>query len=129
MKRKILVVEDEPAVLRLEKNLLQRLGFEVISSDNAEQGQQLAIREQPDAILLDVMLHGTDGYTLARSLKQSQQTAKIPIIFVTARDEPEDMIEGFSSGGMVYLTKPFTEKSLETAIHTLLLPTSQPRKS
>lgn len=129
MKRKVLVVEDEPAVLKLEKNLLQRLGFDVLTAVDAEQGFRLATEARPDAIMLDVMLQDNDGFSLSRRLRSLRETAKIPIIFVTAKDEPEDMIEGFSAGGKVYLTKPFTEKSLETAIQALLLPENQDQKN
>ena len=120
MRYKILVVEDEPAVRELERNLLRRLGYEVLTAASAEEGYKLVCQQKPDAIVLDVMLDGKDGYSLARKIHSTPELATIPIIFVTARGEPEDMIEGFRAGGKVYLIKPFSEKSLETAIHALL---------
>jgi len=120
VKKKILVVEDEPAVRELEKNLLRRLGYDVLTAESAEEGYKQVKQQRPDAIILDVMLAGKDGYSLARKLSSTPELSSVPIIFVTARGEAEDMIEGFRAGGKVYLTKPFSEKSLETAIHALL---------
>jgi len=127
MKHKVLVVEDEPAVRELEKNLLRRLGYDVLTAASAEEGFNLLQQHIPDVIILDVMLTGKDGYTLARKLSGMPALAKVPIIFVTAKDEPEDMIEGFRCGGKVYLTKPFSEKSLETAVHALVSTGSKAR--
>jgi len=120
MKQTILVVEDEPAVRELEANTLTRLGYQVLQASSAEEGYGLAKQQQPDLIVLDVMFQGKDGFALARKLHSLDETRHIPIIFVTARDQLEDMAQGFAVGGKIYLTKPFTEKNLETAVRSLL---------
>ncbi|ORJ62891.1 response regulator transcription factor [Geothermobacter hydrogeniphilus] len=120
MQQTILVVEDEPAVRELEANALTRLGYQVLQAASAEEGYGLAKQRQPDLIILDVMFQGKDGFALARKLHSLDETRHIPIIFVTARDQPDDMARGFAAGGKIYLTKPFTEKNLETAVRSLL---------
>ncbi|TYO98753.1 response regulator receiver domain-containing protein [Geothermobacter ehrlichii] len=122
MSATVLIIEDEPAVLQLEKRILERMGCRVLAASSAELGLEVARKGQLDLILLDVMLEGASGFDLARQLRQEEQTRKIPIVFVTAKDEPQDMIEGFATGGLVYLTKPFSEKNLETAIRSVLPP-------
>ncbi|PNU20823.1 hypothetical protein C2E25_05410 [Geothermobacter hydrogeniphilus] len=120
MQQTILVVEDEPAVRELEANALTRLGYQVLQAASAEEGYGLARQQQPDLIILDVMFQGKDGFALARKLHSLDETRHIPIIFVTAKDQPDDMARGFAVGGKIYLTKPFTEKNLETAVRSLL---------
>jgi len=120
MRHKILIVEDEPDVRALEANVLTRLGYQVLQAASAEEGYGLARQERPDLIVLDVMFQGKDGFSLARKLHSMEETSRIPIVFVTARDQPDDMARGFAAGGRVYLTKPFTEKNLETAVRSLL---------
>ncbi len=122
MSKTVLIIEDEPAILQLEKRILERLECQVLSTASTERGLEIARKEQPDLILLDVMLEDGSGFDLARQLRQEAQTRGIPIVFVTAKDEPQDMIEGFATGGLVYLTKPFSEKNLETAVRSVLPP-------
>ncbi|RMF41996.1 MAG: response regulator [Deltaproteobacteria bacterium] len=120
MSASALIIEDEPAVARLEKRILERLGFRVAVHQKAEEGYAEALAGGFDLILLDVMLEQDSGFELARRLKTEPKTRSVPIIYVTARDASDDMAEGFASGGAVYLTKPFSEKNLETAIQAVL---------
>jgi len=120
LKQTILIVEDEPSVRQFEANVLTRLGYQVLQAASAEEGYGLAREQQPNLILLDIMFAGKDGFSLARKLQSLEETNRIPIIFVTARDQPDDLAKAFAAGGRVYLTKPFTEKNLETAVHSLL---------
>lgn len=120
MKAKILIVEDDPSVLKLGMTILKKLGHEVLCAMTSNEAYQLIIAESPDAIALDVMLPDMDGFTLAKKLKEDARTRHIPIAFVTAKTEPTDMVEGFNCGGAIYLTKPFTVNALKTAIESLL---------
>ncbi|RME34086.1 MAG: response regulator [Deltaproteobacteria bacterium] len=120
MSRTAVIIEDEPAVALLEKRILARLGFQATHTTCPEKGFELAADQGPELILLDVMLGEKSGFDLARRLKSDPRTQKIPIIYVTAKDESEAMAEGFASGGLVYLTKPFSEKNLETSIQAVL---------
>lgn len=120
MGRTALIIEDEPAVAALEKRILARLGFQVTCQTSPEAAFEQAASQTPDLILLDVFLGEECGFDLARRLKSDPRTKKIPIIYVTANDESEAMAEGFATGGLVYLTKPFSEKNLETSVQAVL---------
>ncbi len=120
MKTKILVVEDDPSILELAQTVFKKLGHQVITATSSEDAFVLARQERPDAIALDVMLPGMDGFTFAKKLKEHPLTKDIPIAFISAKNEPRDIMEGFSCGGAVYLTKPFTVTALKTTIESLL---------
>ncbi len=122
MKAKILFVEDDPTVLELGRTVLTKLGHQVITATTGPQAYELACRECPDAIALDVMLPGMNGFDVAKKLKENQATRNIPIAFISAKNESRDIVEGFSCGGALYLTKPFTVNALKTTIESLLRP-------
>lgn len=102
---KLLVVDDEPANLQVLRQILQaryRLAF----ARDGEKALELAARERPDLILLDVMMPGLSGLEVCRQLKASDTLARIPVIFVTALSDPEHEAEGFAAGAVDYITKP-----------------------
>lgn len=117
---KILVIEDEPAVLENILELLNAEGFEVIGGDNGASGMKLALESKPHLILCDVMMPELDGYGVLNGLRQNPLTAAIPFIFLTARATKEDMRQGMNLGADDYLTKPFTRDELLTAIQSRL---------
>lgn len=119
MGKKILFVEDDPVSLNKGKDLLTKLGFQVLSACNGSEAAKIIRRELPDAIILDVVLPDCDGFDLGRKLKDHPRTQEIPIAFITAKDKAADIRKGFESGGKIYLTKPFTALALETAIKSL----------
>ncbi len=116
MDGRILIVEDDPAVLEFELQVVRKLGFEAIAAQDGLRGWEIAKRERPDAILLDVKLPGCDGLSLARRLRTDTATRQIPIAVVTGN--PEDC--GFSSGSLMYLAKPFTIRALQIVVLNLL---------
>ncbi|BCR05747.1 response regulator [Desulfuromonas versatilis] len=122
MKARILFVEDDPTVLELGRTVLTKLGHQVLTATTGPQAYELACREHPDAIALDVMLPGMNGFEVAKLLKENQSTRNIPIAFVSAKNQSHDIVEGFNSGGALYLTKPFTVNALKTTIESLLQP-------
>lgn len=112
MKKKILVIEDEPHISKLVKVVLEKKGFEVIQAFVGREGLQKAKSEKPDLIILDVMMPNMDGFQVARTLKSDGLTSKIPIIMLSSAAQFKDKIKGIESGAVDYLTKPFDNKEL-----------------
>lgn len=120
---KILVVEDEVTVRRVIRQYLEREGYTVIETDNGGQALQLLHQEEPDLLILDIMLPGIDGYTIARSLRRpvdDNNVQDIPIIMLTARSEESDRLTGFEVGTDDYVTKPFSPRELVMRVKALL---------
>ena len=118
-KRKVLVIDDDPTNLAVLKVHLRQMGLEGLLEQNPEAGMELAVREQPDLILLDVMMSGMDGHEVCRRLKADARTAAIPVIFISARDESEDIVEGLELGAVDYVSKPFKTGELKARIGTV----------
>jgi DNA-binding response OmpR family regulator len=106
-KASILIVDDTPDNLRLLSQILTQKGYKVRAVSNGEQALTAAAAAPPDLILLDIMMPGIDGYTVCQHLKAKPETANIPIIFISALNEPLDKVKAFVVGGVDYLTKPF----------------------
>ena len=105
--RRVLVVDDERSIRMLCRVNLRASGMDVLEADDGETGLELARRERPDLILLDVMMPGLDGWGVARELAADKNTQDIPIIFITARADPADRRLGEQLGGVGYIVKPF----------------------
>jgi DNA-binding response OmpR family regulator len=105
--RRVLVVDDERSIRMLCRVNLRASGMDVLEADDGEAGLELARRERPDLILLDVMMPGLDGWGVARELAADKNTQDIPIIFITARADPADRRLGQQLGGVGYVVKPF----------------------
>jgi CheY-like chemotaxis protein len=103
---RVLVVDDEPANVELIVRRLSGNGYETLTASNGHDAIAIATKEQPDLILMDIMMPGLDGWQATRLLKGDPKTANIPVVFVTARDSPEDVAAGFEAGGMMYVNKP-----------------------
>ena len=106
---KILIVEDELAIAELERDYLELAGFEVMIETNGERGADLAMREDFDLIILDIMLPGRDGFEICREIRQEKNT---PIIMVSAKKDDIDKIRGLGLGADDYMTKPFSPSEL-----------------
>ena len=120
MSSTILVVEDEPAIQELIAVNLSFAGHKVLRAFDAEQAQTLIRAELPDLILLDWMLPGTSGLTLARKLRDDERTRAVPVIMLTAKGSEHDKIEGLEAGADDYITKPFSPKELMARIKAVL---------
>jgi DNA-binding response OmpR family regulator len=103
----ILIIDDTRDNLRLLTQILTQSGYKVHAVSSGEQGLVAAAAASPDLILLDIMMPGLDGYTVCEQLKAKPETAKIPVIFISALNEPLDKVKAFTAGGVDYLTKPF----------------------
>ncbi|MBI4462006.1 MAG: response regulator [Acidobacteria bacterium] len=117
---KILVVEDEPSIMRLTEMILSRAGMTVLKAADGNEAYQMALTDKPDAILLDVNVPGMDGFTLCSKLKAQEETAKIPVAFLTARKEIEAYRTAQDLGGLLYIPKPFKPEALVQAVGLLL---------
>ena len=118
--RKILIVDDRPTNLRMLNDVLAREGYEIVTASDGEQALQAAQENLPDLVLLDVRMSGMDGYEVCRQLKQNPDTGEIPVIFMSALDELQDKMMGFSAGGVDYVAKPFQPEEMLARIETHL---------
>jgi DNA-binding response OmpR family regulator len=116
----ILTVDDTPANVRLLTHQLEKQGYRVITAEDGFEGFKAAITYQPDLILLDIMMPGTDGYEVCELLKTEEQTRDIPVIFLTAKTDIEDRVKGFELGAVDYITKPFNLTEITARVQNQL---------
>jgi two-component system sensor histidine kinase/response regulator len=114
----ILIVDDNIKNLQLTASLLKGEGFLISLAQNAETALILLDQLIPDLILLDIMMPGIDGYELCRLIKKNEKLRDIPVIFLTAKNQTEDLTEGFNAGGIDYITKPFKRDELLIRVKT-----------
>lgn len=114
----ILLAEDEAALGQIIKESLETRDFNVLLCPDGEVALSTYNREHPDILVLDVMMPKKDGFTLAKDIRATDDS--IPIIFLTAKSQTQDVVEGFSIGGNDYLKKPFSMEELIVRIHNLL---------
>lgn len=117
---RILIVDDTPANLDILFRYLSRQGFKVLVARDGESAINQARYSQPELILLDVMMPGIDGFETCRRLQEDQETAEIPVIFMTALSEVKDKLRGFEAGGVDYVTKPLEHLEVLARINTHL---------
>lgn len=117
-KIKLLLAEDEPSLGQIVKESLETRNFEVFHAENGEEAYKLYQEKQPEVLVLDVMMPKKDGFTLAKEIRQENNT--IPIIFLTAKSQTKDVLEGFNHGGNDYLKKPFSMEELIVRVNSLL---------
>ena len=120
MSKRLLVVDDEPNLLRAVAVVLRGEGFEVSTARSGREALVAVAKNLSDLIVSDVRMPGMDGFELARRLRRAPNFALLPIIFLTAKDETEDRVEGFRAGVDVYLTKPFEPDELVAVINNIL---------
>ena len=111
--KRILLVDDEPAILKTVGKRLQVAGFQVAVATDGPAGLQKAQDDPPDLIILDVMLPALNGFDVCTRLKQDPRTKHIPVILFTAKDQEEDYWKGKACGADAYLTKPFKAEDLQ----------------
>ena len=117
---RILVVDDEEDILELLRYNISKEGFDVIVASNGTEGLTLALNEEPDLIILDLMMPDIDGLDVCRELKSSSPTAEIPVIMLTAKVAESDIVAGFDHGADDYVSKPFSPKVLLARIRAVL---------
>ena len=120
MAAKILVVDDEPLVHKLLQHHLERAGYQTLSASNGNEALQMASAENPQLIVMDIMMSEMDGLTALKHLKKTEDTKKIPVIMITANPHHVSRTESEASGADVFMTKPFSPAQLLTEIRRLV---------
>lgn len=110
--KRILICDDDPVILRLLEVNLEMEGYGILTAHHGEEAFEIAEREVPDLIILDIMMPRWDGYQTAQKLKETAATKQIPIIFLSAKAQQSDIDKGKSFGVAEYLTKPFDPTDL-----------------
>lgn len=127
--KRILLVDDDRMNLRILRGILQGEGYVLYDADTGEKALELYEIHRPDLVLLDVMLPGINGFETCRELQKRYSNDAAPVVFITAKSESDDVVEGFSAGGIDYLPKPFRPKEalarIRTHLHNRLLVAQQ----
>ncbi len=116
----VLIVDDSPTEVHVLQKMLARHGYQTLIAENGDQAIMEAKARRPDVILMDVVMPGTNGFQATREISRDPDTAKIPIIMVTTKDQETDRIWGMRQGASVYVTKPVQEKDLIARISDLV---------
>ncbi|WP_227369314.1 phosphate regulon transcriptional regulator PhoB [Halomonas sp. M20] len=116
----VLIVDDEAAIREMIAVALEMADYRVLEADNAQAAHALIVDEQPDLLLLDWMMPGTNGIELARRLKHEEATSELPIILLTAKSEEDNKILGLEAGADDYITKPFSPRELVARLRAVL---------
>jgi DNA-binding response OmpR family regulator len=120
MAKRILVVDDDENILNLERTILEQKGFDVTGASGGAEALRLLAEKTFDLVLLDVMMPEVDGFTVCRKIKEDDRLKDLPVIFLTAKGGGDALAEGFQSGAVMYINKPFTANKLLTIVHTML---------
>ena len=118
---RILVAEDDPNSIKLLNFRLKSLGHEVISAVDGREALEIAVKEKPDLVLLDVMMPVMDGFQVLRKLKSQEETKNIPVIMLTAKAQEKDIVVGLEAGAVDYITKPFSFAELTARVNHALV--------
>jgi twitching motility two-component system response regulator PilH len=116
----IMIVDDSPTDAHVLKKILEKNGFETVTAADAGEGIEVAKREKPDLILMDVVMPGLNGFQATRELTSDPETSDIPVIIVTRKNQKVDRVWGMRQGARDYVTKPVSENSLVSLINAAL---------
>lgn len=119
-RRKILLVEDDPDISRGLAIRLKAKGYDVVAAQDATVAMTMALREQPDLVIMDIGLPGGDGHMVMDRLTRNTRTAATPVIFLSARAQQSDIQRALDQGAAGYLTKPYRSEELLSMIETVL---------
>jgi len=117
---KILVVEDSPTYMRQISNLLQDNGFRIVTAMDGEEAMEIAVREKPSVVVLDIILPKKNGFQVCRQLKTSPVTQDIKILMLSSKTQDSDRFWGLKQGADEYMTKPFQDEELLNNVAKLL---------
>jgi twitching motility two-component system response regulator PilH len=117
---RVLIVDDSPTEMQLLTSIMEQHGYDVITADNGEEGVAMAKASLPDVILMDVVMPGMNGFQATRQISKAQETAHIPVIIITTKDQETDRIWGLRQGAKDFLTKPVQEGKLLTTVRSLV---------
>jgi len=117
---RILIVDDSPSQLLGLKRIVEKLGHETLTAEDGAAGVEVAKRELPDLILMDVVMPNLNGFQATRMISKTAETAAIPIVLVTTKDQETDKVWGLRQGAKGYVTKPIKEEELVQALQEFL---------
>ena len=117
---RILIIDDSPTETYKFRLILEKNGHDAIEANSAEEGIELAKREAPDLILMDIVMPGLNGFQATRQLSKDAATKQIPVIIVTTKDQETDKVWGKRQGAVGYLTKPVTDTLLVSSVEKVL---------
>jgi len=117
---RILIVDDSPSQLLGIKRIVEKLGHETLTAEDGAAGVDVAKREKPDLILMDVVMPNLNGFQATRTISKDPETAGIPIVLVTTKDQETDKVWGIRQGAKAYVTKPIKEEELVAVLKELL---------
>jgi twitching motility two-component system response regulator PilH len=117
---RVLIVDDSPSQLMGMKRIIEKLGHEILTAEDGALGVEVAKREMPDLILMDVVMPNLNGFQATRSIAKEPTTSHIPIVLVTTKDQETDRVWGMRQGAKAYLTKPVNEAALIKLVKELL---------
>lgn len=119
--RSILVVDDDEDTRAMVRSVLRGHGFETLEAEDGHEALELLNSHTPALVLLDIMMPGLSGYDVVSQMKQDEETTKIPIVMLSAKGDPEDLLTGYKDYGVeYYITKPFTTRQLLAGIKLVL---------
>ena len=116
---RVLIVDDSPSQLMGMRRIVEKLGHEILTAEDGAQGVEVAKREIPDLILMDVVMPNLNGFQATRSISKEPTTAHIPVILVTTKDQETDKVWGMRQGARDYITKPVNPGELLAKIKAL----------
>ncbi len=116
----IVVIDDSPTEVYVLQSILERQGHKVSVANSGEEGIEVVRNERPDAVLMDVVMPGMNGFQATRTLSKDEATADIPVIIVTTKDQQTDRIWGMRQGAKEYLVKPVKEADLVAVLKTVI---------
>lgn len=119
-KKKILVIDDMPNIVTMVKARLEASGYEVVTALDGQQGLTYANAEKPDLIILDIVMPAGGGYSVYTRLKMSPKTRSVPVIFLTAKDKPEDVARAYKLGAEYFVKKPYKPEMLLGTVRKVL---------
>lgn len=117
---KVLVVDDSPTEIFQFKEMLEKMGHEVIVAENGRAGVEMAIKEQPDVVLMDIVMPDMNGFQATRQIARGDSTKHIPVIIVSSKNQETDKVWGQRQGAKGYITKPVDTQELVSVMRTCM---------
>lgn len=116
---KVMIVDDSPIDLQHLRDIVINAGYHVITATNGEEAYSKAKSDRPDVILMDVVMEGVDGFEACRTIRQDQELNRVPIVFVTSKNQKADRVWGELQGGRAMISKPYTREQILTTLSSL----------
>ncbi|MFH1807123.1 MAG: response regulator [Pseudomonadota bacterium] len=117
---RVLAVDDDPTVIALERRVLEREGYEVVTASDGAGAMALLQEQDFDLVLLDIMMPGVDGYAVSRAFRENKANRRVAVIFISSREDTQAITEGFRAGGTLFLRKPFSANQLTRMVKGMI---------